>query len=244
MGAQEFRRTPRDPRGECRRVADRRRCRGGLRLVPSAGRRRHRAPRPRGRERVGGTRRTRRGTPSVTAQAYDLLATGRPSVDVMFSGLPQWPELGKDIDAVDLGVCAGTSFNTPAAANRLGLRVGYVGLIGNDVWSRIVREEFDAEGLPTDFLRVADRPMPFVSVALNFDHDRGFVSYEGAHDGDDEELLSYALEVVSTTPARHLHAHAGEEPSELSAVARERGMTVSLDAWSGPWWEAPAPLAD
>ena len=54
---------------------------------------------------------------------FDLLGVGHPSVDLMFSGLDTWPELGRDIDAGGLGVSAGTSFNTPAAANRLGLRV-------------------------------------------------------------------------------------------------------------------------
>ncbi len=85
--------------------------------------------------------------------AFDLLVSGRPSVDVMFSGLREWPALGKDIDADGLGLCAGTSFNTPAAANRLGLRVAYVATIGDDPWSRMIRDEFEAEGLPTDFLR-------------------------------------------------------------------------------------------
>ncbi|MDP9295422.1 MAG: carbohydrate kinase family protein, partial [Actinomycetota bacterium] len=180
----------------------------------------------------------------MTAGEFDVLATGHPSVDVMFSGLPLWPELGRDIDAEGLGVCAGTSFNTPAAANRIGLRVGYIAMIGNDVWSRIVLEEFAAEALPTDFLRIADRPLPFVSVALNRDHDRGFVTYEAAEQSDDEELHRYAIEVASNAAARHLHVYAGEEPSELGTIARERGMTISMDAWGGPWWDAPAPLEE
>ena len=50
---------------------------------------------------------------------FDLVVVGRPSVDVMFSGLHEWPALGKDIESDGLGVCAGTSFNTPAAANRI-----------------------------------------------------------------------------------------------------------------------------
>jgi sugar/nucleoside kinase (ribokinase family) len=176
------------------------------------------------------------------AHAFDLLVVGRPSVDIMLSGLSEWPVLGKDIDAAGLGVCAGTSFNTPAAANRLGLRVGYVSMIGNDGWSRLVREEFEAEALPTDFLRIADRPLPFVSVALNFGRDRGFVSYENTVPEDDEELERHAREVIAATPARHYHGYAGEEPSAFSAFARERGMSVSLDAWGGPWWESTVPL--
>lgn len=177
------------------------------------------------------------------AAGWDLLVAGRPSVDVMFSGLESWPELGRDILAEGLGVCAGTSFNTPAAANRLGLRVGYVAMVGNDRWSRIVRDEWETEGMPTDFLRIEDRSMPFVSVALNHGGDRGFVTYYGADEGDDEELDRLALRVVETASAHHLHAYAGEDHTELVRTARERGMTVSLDSWGGPWWEATAPLA-
>ncbi len=180
----------------------------------------------------------------MRAETFDLLAVGRPSVDVMFAGLSDWPELGKDIDATSLGVCAGTSFNTPAAANRLGLKVGYISMIGNDFWGRLIRDEFDTEGLPTDFLEVGAQPMPFVSVALNFNHDRGFVSYDGSSEGNDKELIRHALEVVSRTSARHFHSYAGEEPSELVALARERGMTISLDAWGGSWWETPITIED
>src|SRR5215813_11920803 len=97
-------------------------------------------------------------------RSFDLMVAGRPSVDMIFSGLHEWPVLGKDIESDGLGVCAGTSFNTPAAANRIGMRVAYVATVGNDPWSRMIRDEFEAEGLGTDFLEVQERPMPCVSV--------------------------------------------------------------------------------
>jgi sugar/nucleoside kinase (ribokinase family) len=84
--------------------------------------------------------------------------------------------------------------------------------------------------------------MPFVSVAFNHDGDRGFVTYYGADARDDEELDRFALRVVETASARHLHAYAGEDHGELVRAARERGMSVSLDAWGGPWWDSSAPL--
>lgn len=174
---------------------------------------------------------------------FDLLVAGRPSVDVMFSGLHQWPALGKDIESDGLGVCAGTSFNTPAAANRIGLRVAYVATVGSDVWSRMIRDEFDVEGLPTDFLEVEDRPLPGISVALNLDGDRGFVTHWGAADGYDAQLRARALEITTRIEARHLHAYADEAP-ELEAIARRRRMTVSLDAWGGPEWSSSRSLAD
>jgi sugar/nucleoside kinase (ribokinase family) len=174
---------------------------------------------------------------------FDLLVVGRPSVDVMFSGLHEWPALGKDIESDGIGVCAGTSFNTPAAANRLGLLVAYVATIGNDVWSGMIHDEFDAESLPADFLEVEDRPLPGVSVALNLDGDRGFVTHWGSSDAYDERLEARALEIAARIDARHLHAYVDEAP-ELEALARRRGMTVSLDAWGGPWWSSPRPLSD
>jgi sugar/nucleoside kinase (ribokinase family) len=165
---------------------------------------------------------------------YDLLVVGRPSVDLMFAGLTQWPELGNDIEATGLGVCAGTSFNTPAAANRIGLRVAYVAEIGTDVWSRIIHAEFEAEGLPTDFLVVEDRPLPAVSVALNLDGDRGFVSHWGG-EGVDDALQARAQEVIARIDARHLHAQLDDDPG-LEQAAVERGMTVSLDSFDGASW--------
>jgi sugar/nucleoside kinase (ribokinase family) len=172
--------------------------------------------------------------------AYDLLVVGRPSVDVMFSDLKQWPELGNDVDAGALGVCAGTSFNTPAAANRIGLRVAYVAEIGTDVWSGMVRAEFDTEGLPTEFLVQEDRPLPAVSVALNLHGDRGFVSHWGGEDVADV-LVSRALDAIERFEIRHLHSQLDDLP-QVESAADSRGMTVSLDAFDGASWASPREL--
>lgn len=173
----------------------------------------------------------------------DLLVVGRPSVDLMFSGLREWPALGADIEAGGLGVSAGTSFNTPAAANRIGLDVGYVATLGDDPWSRMILEEFHAERLPTDFLEIEQRPLPAISVAFNLDGDRGFVTHWGSAEAYDERLGARAREVVSRVEARHFHAYVDEEP-EFEGIARGRGMTVSLDAWGGSTWSSPRSLAD
>ena len=170
--------------------------------------------------------------------AYDLFIVGRPSVDVMFSELEQWPELGNDIEAAGLGVCAGTSFNTPAAANRIGLRVAYVAEIGNDVWSAMISDEFEAESLPTEFLARHDTPLPAVSVALNMDGDRGFVSHWPRGPEADGRLEDRALSIIETVDARHLHAQVDDMPA-LEAAARSCGMTVSVDAYDGASWASP-----
>jgi sugar/nucleoside kinase (ribokinase family) len=174
---------------------------------------------------------------------YDLLVVGRPSVDVMFAGLPRWPALGDDVEVGGLGVSAGTAFNTPAAANRLGLRVAYVATIGNDRLSRWIGEEFDAEGIPRAFVEVQDRPLPCISVALNLDGDRGFVTYWGEEDTYDAELDARALEVAGTIEARHVHLYLDSQRA-LETRCKQRGMTISLDTFEGGWWKPGRPLEE
>ena len=187
---------------------------------------------------AGGRRRAHRRRPGRVGNgmsaAYDLMVAGRPSVDVMFSGLHEWPQLGNDIESDGLGWCAGTSFNTPAAANRIGLRVAFVATVGNDAWSRMIRDEFDAEGLPTDFLLVEDHPLPGVSVALNLDGDRGFVTNWGGDDTYDARLDARALEVrgvdrrAAPAHVRRRAARAGRRrtPSRDDDLARRMGRSV------------------
>jgi sugar/nucleoside kinase (ribokinase family) len=175
--------------------------------------------------------------------AYDLLVVGRPSVDIMFSGLHEWPQLGNDIESEGLGWCAGTTFNTPAAANRIGLRVAFVATVGNDLWSGIIRDGFEVEGLSTEFLEVEDRPLPGLSVAMNLDGDRGFVTHWADDDVYGERLAARALEIVGRVDARHLHLYVDEMP-EVVATAKRRGMTVSLDSWDGPRFASPRPLPE
>ena len=175
--------------------------------------------------------------------SYDILVAGRPSVDIMFSGLDAWPALGEDIEAEGLGVCAGTWFNTPAAANRIGLRVAYVATVGNDMWSRMIRDEFEREGVPADFLAVLDRPLPGVSVALNFDCHMGFVTHWGDGGTYDDDLETRVRDVATRIDARHVHAYLDDAPA-LEAIARRRGMTISLDAWGGPAYSSARSVDD
>ena len=99
----------------------------------------HRDRRPRG---VGGA-----------VSAWDLLVVGRPTVDVMFVGAPEWPALGKDIDAEGLGCARARRSTRRRRRTGIGLRVAYVADARQRRVSRLIREEFESEGLPTEFVR-------------------------------------------------------------------------------------------
>jgi sugar/nucleoside kinase (ribokinase family) len=167
---------------------------------------------------------------------YDLLVVGRPCCDLIFTGLPTWPQPGRESYASDVFMTVGGAFNAAAAASRLGLQVGFIGILGSDRWSEFILEHFAAEGLSTELLRILDRPLPALSVALNCNGDRGFVTHEAETDVVDQELFSYAARVVEATPARHVHVHLVCGLPEIAAAARRRGMSITADAWGWEPW--------
>jgi sugar/nucleoside kinase (ribokinase family) len=111
------------------------------------------------------------------------------------------------------------------------------------VWSAMIDDEFEAEGLPTDFLARHDTPLPAVSVALNMDGDRGFVSHWPRGPEADGRLEERALSIVGTVDARHLHAQVDDMPA-LEGAARSRGMTLSVDAYDGASWASSRAIAE
>lgn len=175
---------------------------------------------------------------------YDLLVAGRPSVDLIFADLVAWPALGADIHSKRLEVTAGASFNTPAAGNRLGMKVAYVSTVGDDLWGRTIQAEMLREGLSMEFLRVAQQPLPAVSAALNFGDDRGFVTFEALAPEEDDAVRDRAATILGSRKVRHFHSYITDSGTELARVARENGTTVSFDASGGQVFEFGTNLAE
>jgi sugar/nucleoside kinase (ribokinase family) len=165
-----------------------------------------------------------------------VLVVGRPTCDAIFTGLPSWPQPGRESYATGLELMAGGSFNLAAAANRLGLSVAFVGLIGNDMWSRFIREQFAAEGISTEFLQIVDRSLPAVSVALNVSGDRGFITHESEAEEAEAEILVQVLEALPRISVRHVHIHLVPWLADVAKAASGGGLTLSVDAWGfEPW---------
>ena len=165
--------------------------------------------------------------------AFDLLVSGVLSADVVFTGLPEWPALGRDVRAEGVMVDAGGQFIVAAAARRLGLDVGYCAVTGRDVWSAIVRDRFAAEHLSTELLGEIDDPL-VVSVVLNYAGDRGFVSHWSAIERIERLTTERAMRAIEAGAGRHLQMLLDKTVGDLAPAAKRRGLTVSVDTWM---WE-------
>ena len=167
---------------------------------------------------------------------YDVLVIGRPTADLVFTGLPSWPAVGKEVWASDLTVAPGGAFNVVAALCRLGMRVGMIGTVGNDAWSRSSLEAMDVEGVTSDLIQRLDQPLPSVSVAVTHVGDRGFVTYEPSDAESRIVCTGHALRVLREHDAQFLQCCLNVDLAAYARIARERGMRTVVDCgWDEHW---------
>ncbi|HEY1352054.1 MAG TPA: carbohydrate kinase family protein [Ktedonobacteraceae bacterium] len=176
----------------------------------------------------------------MTRTHFDVLVIGSPCVDLVFSGLPHWPVPGQELYVSDFAISAGAIFNTAAALSRLGLCVGLLGELGNDLFSRYLREEIERAGICADLLFLRDYPLRAISVCLPYKGERGFISFadavvpalhgaRGTYAGLAPDMLAALAHVACEAAFLYISASMGPVLDILSRDA----PTIFLDAgWS------------
>lgn len=167
---------------------------------------------------------------------YDVLVVGRPTWDLVFTGLPNWPVIGQEVYADGLTVSPGGTFNGVAALARLGVNVGMIGSVGNDEWSQLGVRAMEAEGVSTEHIAVLEQPMPALSICMTHGGDRGFVSYEPTDPQLNGRCVAYALKQLQTVRGKYLQACLNPDLAAYARTAHERGMKIIVDCgWDEPW---------
>jgi len=179
---------------------------------------------------------------------WDLLIIGELNVDIIAAGLERLPELGKEMLAPSLELRMGSSSAICAAASsKLGLRVGFVGKVGDDLFGRFVLGRLQEVGVDTEPIIVDASIRTGATIALSTSEDRGFVTYPGSIVALTPEDVDHNL----FERARHVHSSSfflqqGLQPGypTLFAAARVRGCTTSLDTgydplerWDSTLWD-------
>ena len=115
---------------------------------------------------------------NAPASAYEVMVVGEYYFDLIFRGLPEIPKVGADLWAQEFEWVPGAAFSTALALTRLGASVGWWCAFGNDIFSRMMIDEAQREGIDGGLFIHLDRPWRRVSSAFSFAHDRGFISYK------------------------------------------------------------------
>ncbi|MFN8500183.1 MAG: carbohydrate kinase family protein, partial [Anaerolineae bacterium] len=175
---------------------------------------------------------------------FDVVVVGDLNPDVVLSGdvVPVFGQTEKVIE--DARVVVGSSAGIFACgAARLGLRVAFAGLVGDDAFGAFMRRALAERGVDTSGVVVTGEVTTGVSVILSQVHDRAILT----HLGTIAALRLADIDLGLVARARHLHLAsyfllAGLRPDApaLFDAAHALGLTVSLDtnydpaeAWDG-----------
>lgn len=116
--------------------------------------------------------------PAATPPApLDVILGGVYYCDLIFTDLPQMPQLGQEIFGGGFDMMPGGAYNVAIALHRLGLKVGWHCEFGSDFISRFVLDAARVEGLDERFFFIHDGPLRNLTVSLSFAEDRAFVTY-------------------------------------------------------------------
>jgi sugar/nucleoside kinase (ribokinase family) len=173
---------------------------------------------------------------------FDLLVLGDANPDLIVRGdvTPEFGQAEKLVDRADL-VIGGSGAIAACGAARLGLRVAFSGVVGDDVFGRFMLDALAERGVDTTGLVVDPSRSTGLSVVLSKGEDRATLSALGAIADLRAGMIDHAL----LRSARHVHVSsyflqtglAADLPS-LFREAREAGGTTSMDPnWdpAGEW---------
>ena len=164
----------------------------------------------------------------MAVDRYDILIPGHYFCDIIFTGIPGFPALGTELFTEGLTVIPGGIMNTVTGLTRLGVRVGWLGTLGNDFFSQFVADTARAESIDLGLIDFVERPLKRVTVSLSYTDDRAFVSYVDPV----PDLLPQITEALEQGRFQHLHftgLKIDERMPDLMRACHARGVTVSMD---------------
>ena len=111
----------------------------------------------------------------------DILVLGELNADLILRGnvVPEWNQAEKLIDDAALTLGSSSAIFACGAA-RLGLRVAFVGVVGDDLLGRFCREALDARGVDTSGVVVDPALRTGMTVILQLPDDRAMLTFPGA----------------------------------------------------------------
>lgn len=164
---------------------------------------------------------------------FDILVVGELNPDLVLSGgvTPEFGQVEKLVDDATLAIGASAAIFACGAA-RLGLRVAFTGIAGDDVFGHFMLGQLKERGIDTGGIIIDPRQRTGLSVILSRGSDRAILTYPGSIP---------ALRLAEISPqllarSRHLHL-AGyyildalrPDVPHLFDLAHRLGLTVSLD---------------
>lgn len=164
---------------------------------------------------------------------FDILVAGEINPDLILSGnvIPDFGQVEKLVDAATLSVGSSSAIFACGAA-RLGLKVGFIGLCGDDIFGHFMLDEMRKHNIDVSNVIVRADGQTGLSVILSQGPDRAILTHPGLIPFLKAEDITDSL----FRQTRHLHIASCFLQTSLQAGlprlferAHQFGITTSLD---------------
>lgn len=174
---------------------------------------------------------------------YDAIVIGDANIDLVVAGCGDLPGLGQEVlvPNMTLHVGGGAALFS-ITLSKLGLRIAFNGILGKDGFGQYVRDHLAGSGIDTRFIRTSEVQGTGISIAINPEKDRSFITYMGSN----AELDLQQLDMNSVALGRHVHltgyrgSYNHKEYMAMTKRLKSMGVTTSLDVgWddTGEWYK-------
>jgi len=170
---------------------------------------------------------------------FDILVAGEINPDLILSGnvIPEFNQVEKLVDLAALTIGSSSAIFACGAA-RLGLKVAFIGVCGEDVFGRFMLDEMSKRKVDVSNVIVRSDGQTGLSVILNNQSDRAILT----HTGLIAELQGSNITDNLLKQSKHLHVASyflqTKLQPDLPALfqrARSLGLTTSLDTNYDPF---------
>lgn len=176
-------------------------------------------------------------------QNFDVVVVGEVNADLILQGdvTPVFGQVEKLVDDATLTIGSSSAIFACGAA-RLGLRVAFIGKVGDDTFGRFMVNALAERGIDVRGIVVDPALKTGLTVILSRGQDRAILTHLGAINA----LRAAEIDMRTIAHTRHLHLGSyylldalRPDIPKLFAQARALGLTVSLDTNYDPaeHWE-------
>lgn len=163
----------------------------------------------------------------------DMISFGSVFLELVFGHVPALPLPGEEIYTDEFAISCGGAVTSASAAARGGARAGLCTVLGSDLGSRVVIEHCGRTGVDLSPSARVRRRCAGISVVLNFDGDRAFVTHVPPRPASEQPETGRWRAVLRRERPRWCYLHAGAGVPGFLQEARELGVKVVLDTSLG-----------
>jgi len=167
-----------------------------------------------------------------------ILAIGDLNVDIIVSGMKEFPRMGREIRCEDVRTVLGGSASIFACRlGQLGAQVDILGVVGDDQYGRIVLETLRANGVGVDHVIIRGDIRTGVTISLTYPEDKALITFMGSigalrpSDIRSEVLREYDHVHISSI---YFQPKILDYIPEIFREAEMMGLTTSLDTQDDP----------